>query len=149
MLRKNYCYSSLEVKNNDKNVYQYLFKATAPKGTNWYISLNRKNIRHLFPDSHISVLLPKYGVNRVICFQVKDNKEIEILNYGFNAKQTCYCDIKVDNPEFYVYVTLDYNESKNLDIILSSYASKPINFEFLEKETEKIRQDTKNTFMLG
>jgi hypothetical protein len=145
-INSNYCHSSLEVKNPDKKVTQFLFRATGVKGTQGHVSVFRKNMR-FFTKDHVDIMKTKYGVSRIVVFQTKKNEKIEIMGYGFNSKQTSTTEITIDNEEFFVYVEMDYNISQNVDLTISTYSQKPINLEFMKEKSNHIRNDVSKSFL--
>jgi len=142
-LKENYCSSAYEIKNKDPNNTTFLLKASGVKGTHAYISLFRMNIR-FFADknSHEDFGTIKYGVSRIVIFQKnKVTGNLEILGYGFHSKQTAFSEITIDNEEFFVYVECDYFLKKQLDLTVSCYTSKPVMLDYMETETNEMRQD--------
>ena len=151
LLHDEYCNSSLEVKNpNGSKSKQFLFKAQAPKGTHGYITVNRKNIKHWTNDKQV-VKNFKYGVQRIVVFEISEDSQIKILGNSFSAMQTATAEINVNQPEFYIYVDNDYNTSLdyNFDCIISTYAEKPIHLINLEEQTQIIRNDKSKKLLKG
>ena len=139
------CFSSFEITNKDENLGQFLYKAWAPKGTQTYISINRKNIKHFNHDKQ-DIKNLKYGVHRVIAFEIIEN-DIKILGNSFGAGQSVTTEITVNNQEFYIYVDNDYNSKVNLDLILSFYSNTPVHCEFLKEQSTLIRNDSQQKFL--
>jgi len=88
----------------------------------------------------------KYGVSRIVVFQVKDQK-IEVLSNAFHSKQTATAEFKVDNEEFFVYVECDYHVKVSLDLTISCYSSKPVLIEFLKSVQEKLWDDKSKSLL--
>jgi len=84
----------------------------------------------------------KYGVSRIIIFQVNPkNNQVEVLNYGFHAKQSAFTEIRVDNPKFFIYIECDYCLKDNLDLTISAYSSKPVVIDYQADLTKAIQTD--------
>lgn len=139
-LRQKYCSSALEIKNNDSSKDTFLFKGTGIKGTHAYVTLLRDNVRFSKEKIDQDYGKVKYGVSRIVIFQIK-NQSIEIIGNAFHSKQTATTEIKVDNEEFFIYVECDYYVKGSLDLTISCYSSKPVLVEYLKKETEKLQAD--------
>jgi len=142
-LKEGYCSSAYEIKNNDPKKNTFLFKANSIKGTHAYITLFRKNVRFFTDKNQDDFGSIKYGVSRIIIFQVnKATGRLEVLGNGFHAKQSAFAEINVDNEEFFIYVECEYFIKDNLDLTISCYSSKPLVMDYLKKETKKIREDS-------
>jgi len=130
-------YYSFSSMNSQFNSACFL-RAIVIEKTHCYFSIHQKHQRMFKQANQVKY---EYSISRIIVCKVEGNAIKDVLEGGFSAKQTSFCECWLEPGEYFIYGEVDFVQDFCEKVVVSAYSSLPVVLENVDKETLNVSRE--------
>ena len=108
-------------------------RALVLEKTHCYFSVHQKH-RRMFKDAAASIKYD-YSISRIIVCKIEGNIIKDVVDGGFSAKQTSFCECWLEPGEYFIYAEVDFVQDFCEKVVVSAYSSLPVVLNFVDKDS--------------